>query len=285
MGMRRGLGAMQSGGGVPHACGTAQLLRCAREQRGMDVRDCAQDADITAERLLRLEAGTEAPDRSVLLRLADVFGLSLRLRNELLTRAGFEAPHPETPLGRPGMDAVRAMLDHILRSHGDCPAMAVDRMWNLVSANEAADLITDSVPPALRVPHINMLRTSVHPDCLARWMVNSAEWTGHLLGRFQQKMLASQDADLVALYEELRGYLPGAAGSDDDPRRFSLLRIIREGEHLALLNVETAFALPVDVTVDEITVQAFFPADRQTAEVLRRRAHTRADTRARRTAG
>ncbi|MDH6135451.1 transcriptional regulator with XRE-family HTH domain [Kitasatospora sp. MAA4] len=264
---------MQSDGDAAREPGTGRLVVRLRNRRGVGRAELAARVGISVPDLERLETGQWLPDRDTLMRLAEQLDLPLRTCNELLTSAGHPAPYAETAVQEPRMAGLRAMLDHVLRGYGDCPAMAVDRMWNLVAANEAAGLITDAVPQALRFPQINVLRTSVHPDCLARWTVNSAEWAGDLLGRVLRKAEETQDQDLAALYQELCAYHPGPHPPPaTPPRRFSLLRINREGEELALVNVEMTFALPLDVTSDEISVQAFLPADAATADALRRRA-------------
>lgn len=178
---------------------------------------------------------------------------------------------------------LRTMLDQVLRGYGSFPALAVDRMWNLIAANEAADLITDSIPEARRGERINLLRVTVHPQCLARWIIDSEQWIGGLLGRVLRKARESSDDDLLALWREVRACSPQPdAVPDPDPsqapaasRYFSLLRLRLDGENLSLVEVETVFALVADVTAHEVTVQAFLPADATTAEALRRRAARR----------
>ncbi|MFG2935696.1 multiprotein-bridging factor 1 family protein [Streptomyces sp. NPDC048282] len=236
---------MRSDDGSAPETGPGGLARRIREERRLSREAVAARAGVSAQDLERFEADRLVPDRSVLLRLAELLGLSLRDRNELLARAGHGRPYDETPLAAPEMAAFRTLVGNVLRSHGAVPAMAVDQSGRLLAVNAAADLIVDVVAPADRTYLTEAgVRTHIHPDCLDKWTLDSSEWTGHVL----------------------RGDLQDRSAA---PQRFSLLRITVAGQNLAFVNVETVFALPLNITVEEVAIQAFFPADEETASFLR----------------
>ena len=161
----------------------------------------------------------------------------------------------------------------MLTGHEPYPAVVVDRNWNLVAANASLALLTAGVAPALLAPPANVLRASLHPDGLAPRIVNLGEWRAHLLGRLRRQAARTADPDLARLYDELRAYpcdqpepeteLPGP-GDIVVPLR------LRHGDHeLAFFSTVATFGTPLDITVAELVIESFFPADASTAAVLR----------------
>jgi transcriptional regulator with XRE-family HTH domain len=253
-----------------------ELLREWRERRRLSQLDLAIQADISTRHLSFVETGRSRPSRQMVLRLAEQLDLPLRERNRLMLAAGYAPVYPETALDSPEMTAVRAAVRQVLTGHEPYPAVVVDRAWNLVDANASVALFTEGLPPELLAPPTNVLRVSLHPDGMAPRIVNLGEWRAHLLARLRRQIALTADPNLAALYDELRAYpcdqpepeieLPGP-GDVVVPLR------IRHGDReLAFFGIVAAFGTPLDITVAELAIESFFPADPETATVLRARA-------------
>jgi transcriptional regulator with XRE-family HTH domain len=250
------------------------LLRQWRHQRRMSQLDVAAEAEVSARHLSFVETGRSRPSRELVLHLAEHLDVPLRDRNTLLMAAGFAPTYPETPLDAEEMAPVRRALDKILTSHLPFPAVVVDRHWNLVSANETAlAILTDGVDPDLLGPRANALRVCLHPDGLASRIVNLAEYSAHLIERIDRLAAASADPELLSLRDELRRY-PGVSaghpgGSDTASRLF--VPLVLRGNHgeLTFFSTIATFGTAHDITVAELAIEAFFPADERTAAVLR----------------
>ncbi|MDH2425524.1 helix-turn-helix transcriptional regulator [Sphaerisporangium sp. TRM90804] len=249
-----------------------ELLRRWREQRRISQLDLAIQADISARHLSFLETGRSNPSREMVLRLAEQLRLPLRERNRLLLAAGYAPVYPESTLDAPAMAAVRGALRQVLTGHDPYPALVVDGHWNLVDANASLSLFTGLVDPSLLAAPVNVLRAGLHPRGLAPHIVNLGEWRGHLLARLRRQIAFTADAGLEALEEELRSYpceqpephvdLPG-------PGEIAVpLRLRYEGRELAFLSTIATFGTPLDVTLAELAIESFLPADRRTAEIL-----------------
>lgn len=253
-----------------------ELLREWRERRRRSQLDLALDAEVSTRHLSFVETGRSAPSRDMVLRLAQQLEVPLRERNYLLLAAGYAPAYPEAPLDSPRMAAVRAAIRQVLRGHEPYPAIVVDRHWNLVEANASVALLLEGVAPELLRPPTNVLRVSLHPDGLAPRIGNLAEWRAHLLSRLRRQVAITADREMAALYDELRGYPPAdspvldvempAAGDVVVP-----LRIRIGGAELSFFGMVATFGTPVDVTVDELAIESFFPADAETAAILHRR--------------
>ena len=250
-----------------------ELLREWRARRRRSQLDLALDADVSARHLSFVETGRAQPSRGMVLRLAERLELPLRERNRLLLAAGFAPVYAELALDARRMTAVRAAVRQVLGGHEPYPALAVDRAWRLLDANRSAALFTAGLPPQLLRPPVNVLRASLHPQGLAPRIVNLGEWRAHLLGRLRRQAASTADPALAALYDELRAYpchqpepeveLPGP-GDVVVP-----LRLRHDGGELRFLSIVAAFGTPLDVTVAELAIESFFPADAETAAVLR----------------
>jgi transcriptional regulator with XRE-family HTH domain len=250
-----------------------ELLRQWRERRRLSQLDLALQTEISARHLSFVETGRSRPSRDLLLRLAEQLELPLRERNHLLLTGGYAPVYGQAPLDAPELAAVRAALRQVLAGHEPYPAVVVDRGWNLVDANASVALFLEQVPPDLLTPPANVLRVSLHPDGMAPHILNLGEWRGHLLARLRRQITLTADPALAELYGELRGYpcdqpepeveLPGP-GEVVVPLR------IRHGDReLSFLSIMASFGTPLDVTVAELAIESFFPADAETGHVLR----------------
>jgi transcriptional regulator with XRE-family HTH domain len=250
------------------------LLREWRERRHVSQLALACDAQISTKHLSFLETGRSSPSREMVLRLSRVLAIPLRERNGLLYAAGFAPVYPERSLDDPALAAARRAVDLVLRAHEPYPALAVDRGWNLVTANEAVPPLLEGASRHLLAAPINVLRLGLHPEGLAPRIRNLAQWRGHLLERLERQIEATADQGLRDLLEELRRY--PAPADDRAPVEESNaiavpLELATERGTLSLISTTTIFGTPVDITLSELAVEAFFPADERSAELLGRR--------------
>jgi len=255
-------------------------LRAWRQRRRMSQLDLASEADISTRHLSFVESGRSQPSRDMVLHLAERLDIPLRDRNVLLVSAGFAPIFPERQLQDPQLRSARRAVDLVLTGHEPFPALAVDRHWHLVAANAALERLMGGAAPSLLVAPINVLRLSLHPDGLAPRIANLAQWRQHLLERLRRQVELSADAVLADLLDELRKY-PAPASSDrasDGNGDFGgvviPLRLVSEGAILSFFSTTTVFGTPLDITLSELALEAFFPADPTTAESLSRLART-----------
>lgn len=261
-----------------------QLIRAWRARRRLSQLALACEAGISQRHLSFVESGRSAPSRDMLLRLAERLDVPLRERNAWLLAGGFAPMYSEHALDAPDLDAARQAVETVLKAHEPFPAIAVNRYWELVMANAPAALLFAPVrDPALLAPPLNVLRVSLHPDGLGWAIRNFAAWRAHVLERLGRQVAATQDARLEALLEELAGYPapPRRLGESRTAADWhtSAIAVPLEFDFgdgvLAFIGTVTVFGTPVDVTLAELAVESFFPADRQTAERLRALALTR----------
>lgn len=252
-----------------------RLLREWRRRRNLSQLELASGAAVSARHLSFIETGRARPSREMVLHLADRLDVPLRERNRLLLAAGHAPLFGEHGLDDAEMAAVRDALDRFLAAHDPYPALVVDRHWDLVRANAALGLLTAGADPALLAPPANALRVALHPDGMAPRIVNLAEWSGHLLHRLRRQHAVTGDTRLRDLHDELATY-PGVDAGDDrgagtaDPAAILLpLRLRHPDGELSLLSTVTVFGTALDVTLSELTVEAFYPADDATARILR----------------
>lgn len=251
------------------------LLREWRERRRLSQLDLALRAEVSTRHLSFVETGRSQPSRTMLLRLADHLDVPLRQRNQLLLAGGYAPVYSERGLDSDGMAAVRTAIRRLLAAHQPFPAVVVDRRWELVDSNASAGVLLAGVADHLLAPPVNVLRVSLHPDGLAPRTVNLGEWRAHLLGRLRRQVELTADPDLAALHTELTGYpcdqpepdveLPGPADL------FTPLRLRHGDGELSFFSTVATFGTPLDVTVAELVVESFFPADDHTSDVLRGR--------------
>ncbi|TDG03732.1 XRE family transcriptional regulator [Paraburkholderia guartelaensis] len=251
-----------------------EMLRDWRTRRRMSQLLLATEAEISTRHLSFVESGRALPSREMVMHLAEQLDVPLRERNALLVAAGYAPLYRERALDDPQLAAAREAVDLVLRGHEPYPAVAVDRHWNIVATNGAlAPLIGDASPALLAAP-INALRLSLHPEGMAPRIVNWHAWRAHLLTRLQRQIDASADPVLAALHEELAAYPtpPGVANVSAEPIANHIavpLRVRTVLGELAFYSTTTVFGTPVDITLSELAIEAFFPADPQTAQALR----------------
>lgn len=256
-----------------HTQDLGDLLRQWRRHRGLSQFELALHAGISARHLSFVENGRSVPSREVVLRLAESLGLALRERNQTLVAAGYAPVYAESGLDAPRLAAIRDMIGRLLAAHEPFPAVVVDRYWNRVDANDPAALLGEGVSAELLTEPVNVLRVSLHPDGLAPRIINLGEWRAHLLSRLRQQVSMTADPTLIALLDELTGYpcdqpeppveLPG-------PGQIAIpLRLRRGADELTFYSTIATFGTPLDVTVAELAIEAFFPADDRTAALLR----------------
>jgi transcriptional regulator with XRE-family HTH domain len=240
-------------------------LRAWRSRRRLSQLDLALDAEISARHLSFLETGRSRPSRSMLLRLAERLAIPARDRNQLLVAAGFAPALPERALDHPALADARRAVELVLKAHEPFPALAVDRHWQLVAANAGVAPLLAGVAAHLLAPPVNVLRLSLHPEGVAPRIVNLAEWRAHILHRLEAQVEASADRVLADLLAELRAYPGGPARAHDAHGGIAVPLVLRAGEvELSFLSTTTMFGTPIDVTLSELAIEAFLPADAAT---------------------
>jgi len=251
-----------------------EQLRAWRQRRRLSQLALACDAEISTRHLSFLETGRARPSRDMVLRLAERLELPLRERNRMLLAAGFAPLFPERPLEDPAMAAARNAMELILGGHEPYPALAIDRRWTLVAANPAAGRLMAGAAAALLAPPVNVLRLSLHPDGLAPRTINLADWRRHVFARLQRQIDLTGDQGLAGLLDELRGYPGGPArgrgrSGPDTGGAVAALSLETAAGRLELFTTTTVFGTPVDVTLSELALESFYPADDATAARLR----------------
>jgi transcriptional regulator with XRE-family HTH domain len=255
------------------------LLRRWRERRRRSQMDVSLAAELSTRHLSCIETGRANPSREMIRRLCDELDVPLRERNAFYLAGGFAPVHPERPLSDLG--AARAAVEAVLAGHSPSPALAVNARWELLAANAAARAFLGGVTGEPARAPFNVLRATLHPDGLAGRIRNLDQWRGHVLRRVRRQLERTADPGLAALLAELEGYpapapalMKASAGSGrvaEEPEcdLVTPLRLSSEHGDLALLYTVTVFGSPRDVTLDEIAVETFFPADAETAALLR----------------
>ncbi|QHE75769.1 helix-turn-helix domain-containing protein [Hydrogenophaga sp. PBL-H3] len=253
-------------------------LRHWRQRRRFSQMDLAHVAEVSTRHLSCVETGRASPSREMVLRLVERLDVPLRERNAWLVAAGFAPMYRARPLQDPEMASARAAVQRILECHEPWPALAMDRHWNLVMHNRLVPLLMAGAAPELLQGPVNVLRLSLHPQGLAPRIANLRQWREHLFERLRQQIRATGDAVLVALLEELKGYPEGTSATA------GAQQLALPGEHpgvlmpfqfhtphgvLQLVSTTTVFGSPVDITLQELALETFFPADDATATALR----------------
>jgi transcriptional regulator with XRE-family HTH domain len=252
----------------------AHLLREWRRRRKLSQFDLALGAGVSPRHLSFIETGRSRPSAAMILQLSDHLEIPLRERNALLLAAGHAPVYEQHDLEDPEMGPVREALDRILRGHEPFPALVVDRHWGLVAANRGLGLLLGGVNETLLAPPVNVLRLTFHPDGLAPRIRNLAEWRTHILDRLLRQSLASGDPALDTLYRELLDYPAPTPDRLPDLEAGSIavpLELEADGTVLSFISTATVFGTAVDVTLSELAIESFFPADERTARFLRQR--------------
>lgn len=249
-------------------------LREWRQRRHLSQLDLAVEAEISARHLSFVETGRAAPSREMVLKLAERLSIPLRERNVLLIAAGFAPAFPQRSLEDPALKSARQAIELVLRAHEPNPALAYDRHWNLVTANRMVAPLLEGIPERLLGQPVNILRLAFHPEGLASRTVNLAEWCGHLLERLHHQCEATADPQLLGLYNELKAYpIPARTAPLPPDNNVALpLKLRYNGEVLSFISTTMVFGTPVDVTLSELALETFFPADDVTATRMRQMA-------------
>ena len=256
---------------APSQSGYGELLRGWRQQRRFSQLELATLADVSSRHVSFLETGRARPSREMVLHLADYLDVPLREQNELLLAAGYAPAYPTRHLEEAAMQPATEALDMILAAHEPYPAIIIDRHWNLVSANAAALLLTSRVDAALLAPPVNVIRISVHPNGLAPHIANFAEYAHHLVARLRRQLEHTADAELEDLLAETLERC-GPALLEQSTRGESVvlpLHLQVGGNRLALFSTVAVFGAPQEVTLAELAIETFYPADQATAAILR----------------
>jgi transcriptional regulator with XRE-family HTH domain len=266
-----------------HAPSFGPLLRDWRQRRRLSQLALAAEAEVSQRHLSFVESGRARPSRDMVLALAERLDVPLRERNVLLVAAGFAPVFAERALGDAALKPALATVEAILAGHAPNPALAVDRHWTLHAANRPAMRLMEAIPPALRQPPVNVLRASLHPEGLAPRIVNFAEWRAHVLARLGRQIEISADRALAALSDEIAGYplppgmmLAGVPAARATGADFAMPFHLRTPAGvLSFITTTTVFGTPIDITLAELAIESFFPADAETAAALRAMAEAR----------
>jgi transcriptional regulator with XRE-family HTH domain len=242
-----------------------------RTRRRLSQLHCALDVRMSQRHLSFIESNRAIPSRDMVLRIAEHLDVPLRDRNAMLLAAGYAPHYHERTLDDPALQAARGAINLILKGHEPYPAIAVDRHWTLLAANDALaglmELVSDE--KLLRSP-VNVLRLSLDPGGLAPHIINLAEWSHHLLVRLRRQIELSADPGLEALLKDLLALpLPEHESGMTDHGVVLPLRIATPAGQLSFFSTITVFGTPVEITLSEIALEAFYPADAATAEALR----------------
>jgi transcriptional regulator with XRE-family HTH domain len=250
-------------------------IRSWRQRRRLSQLNFALDAEISQKHLSFIESGRSTPSRDMVLRLSEHLSVPLRERNAMLLAAGYAPVFAERSLDDPALGAARAAIDLVLKGHEPFPAIAIDRHWTLVGANASVPAILAMArDESLLQPPVNVLRLSLSPGGLAPHIINLTEWRSHLLDRLRQQIEVTADAQLEDLMRELQALPAAASGKPkQDQKNYAGVLIPMQLQTpagvLSFFSTTTVFGTPVDITLSEIALEAFFPADVATAEALR----------------
>src|SRR5579859_1268938 len=254
----------------PKPIHVGEHLREWRQRRHLSQLDLAGDAEISARHLSFVETGRSAPSREMVLKLAERLDVPLRERNVLLVAAGFAPAFPQRPLDDPALKSAREAINLVLKAHEPNPALAYDRHWNLVSANRMVAPLLEGVPERLLGQPFNILRLAFHPEGLAPRTVNLAEWCAHLLERLHRQCEITADPELIKLYHELKAYpIPARSGPLPPDNVAIPFKLRFGGSVVSFMSATMIFGTPVDITLSELALETFFPADELTARRLR----------------
>ncbi|MFE5093040.1 helix-turn-helix domain-containing protein [Streptomyces sp. NPDC056638] len=275
--------------------GVGPLLRSWREQRRISQLELALRADSSARHISFIETGRSRPSEDMILRLAEHLDIPVRERNALLVVAGYAPRYAQTALDDPALGALREGMERLLQGYDPYPALVVDGMYNVVAANRGIAMLLEGVAGHLLAPPLNAMRLTLHPEGLAPRIHNLQEWRADLLAQMERQIALARSAELRELYEEVAGY-PAPEGADRVERAgaagtsggagspvgenagagpasslpFALpLHIEHGGQVLSFVSSIATFNTPMDVTVAELAIETFLPADRATADHLR----------------
>lgn len=246
-----------------------KLIREWRTRRNLSQMALASDSAVSTRYLSFIETGRARPSREMVLHLAEQLDVPLRERNRLLLSAGYAPFFAQRSLEDEDMTPVREALDRFLDAHRPYPALIVDGHWNMVAANDGIDLLTRGVAPELLEAPANVFRIALHPDGMAPRILNFDEWSGHLISRVRRQAALTGDPEMIELYEELSSY-PGVSLEHivDTAAPLLLHRLQLADQELSFFSTVTTFGTATDVTLSELSLEAFYPADDATKRTL-----------------
>jgi transcriptional regulator with XRE-family HTH domain len=264
----------QARGGTASPLGT--LLKQWRERRRMSQLSLALEAEISTRHLSFLETGRAQPSREMLLLLARTLEVPLRGRNELLTTAGYAPIYHETALEAPEMAQARRAFDFMLRQQEPYPAIVLDRHWNILKTNEAMGrvmglFLEQGAIESLGPP--NAMRLSYHPEGLRPFIANWEAVAAAFIQWLHRDFLRTGDAETRRLLDELLSY-------PDVPRRwqsvdldastapFLVIDLVKGDRRLQFFTLLASLGTPYDITLHELRIECFFPADEATEQML-----------------
>ena len=260
----------------PQTQHAGRLLRDWRERRRLSQLHLATEAEISQKHLSFVESGRSVPSRDMVLHLAEHLGIPLRDRNAILVAAGFAPAYEERRPDHPDLEAARRVIELILDRHDPNPALAIDRHWQLVSANRAATRMLSGVDASLLEPPVNVLRLSLHPGAFGSRLRNFREWRAHILARLARQIDNSADPELMELADELEGYPAPDKAKPLQPGALAAhggiaVPMELDSDHgtLSFLSTTTIFGTALDIGLSELAIETFFPADDFTAGILR----------------
>ncbi|MER7044790.1 MULTISPECIES: helix-turn-helix domain-containing protein [Streptomyces] len=255
--------------------GVGQMLRAWRERRRVSQLELALRAESSARHISFVETGRSRPSEEMLLRLAEHLEVPFRERNSLLLAAGYAPRYTETPLDDPSMEALREGMRRLLQGYEPYPALVVDGLYNVVAANRGITMLLDGVAEQLLAPPLNAMRLTLHPEGLAPRIRNLREWRGHLLHQMERQIALVRSGALRELYDEVAAYPLAGADGDENPENlvpypyFALPLVVEhDGRTLSFLSSISTFNTPMDVTVAELAIETFLPADPATVAYL-----------------
>lgn len=258
---------------APTDKGIGPLLRGWREQRRVSQLELALRAGSSARHISFIETGRSRPSEEMVLRLAEHLDIPVRDRNALLLAAGYAPHYPETPLDDPSMDALREGMERLIQGYEPYPAVVVDATYHVLAANRGIIMLLEGVPESLLTPPLNAMRLTLHPEGLAPRIRNLRAWRDHLLAQMDRQIALRRSQPLRALYEEVAAYPVPDPTEEDEPidpvPYFALpMQIEHEGRILSFISSISTFNTPMDVTVAELAIETFLPADPATAKYL-----------------
>ncbi|MET7699297.1 helix-turn-helix transcriptional regulator [Streptomyces sp. NPDC005485] len=253
--------------------GVGPLLRGWREQRRVSQLELALRAGSSARHISFIETGRSRPSEEMVLRLAEHLDVPVRERNALLLAAGYAPHYPETPLDDPSMDALRQGMERLIQGYEPYPALVVDAMYNVLAANRGIAMLLEGIPESLLTSPLNAMRLTLHPEGLAPRIRNHREWRDHLLAQMDRQIALHRSEPLRALYEEVAAYPVPDLDADVELTEpvpyFALpMQVEHEGRVLSFISSISTFNTPMDVTVAELAIETFLPADPATVKYL-----------------
>ncbi|MDX3776512.1 helix-turn-helix domain-containing protein [Streptomyces europaeiscabiei] len=263
---------------APSDLGVGPLLRAWREQRRVSQLELALRAGSSARHISFVETGRSRPSEEMVLRLAEHLDVPVRERNALLLAAGYAPRYPETPLDDPSMAALREGMERLIQGYEPYPALVMNATYEVLAANRGIVMLLDGVSESLLAPPINAMRLTLHPEGMAPRIRNLRAWRGHLLEQMERQVALHRSEPLRALYEEVAAYPLPPGTPDEEPAEepgaratayFALpMRIEHEGRVLSFISSVSTFNTPMDVTVAELAIETFLPADPATVKYL-----------------